>query len=65
MVQVQVQHDWSSIEIDYNRLHTLNMQSMPDWLIEEAKSVLKWAEGELQKNTFKRGDYKEMSEVLG
>ena len=22
-------------------------------------------EGELQKNTFKRGDYKEMSEVLG
>ena len=60
----KLQHDWSSIEIDYNRLHTLNMQSMPDWLIEEAKSVLKWAEGELQKNTFKRGDYKEMCELL-
>ena len=37
---------------------------MPDWLKEEAKSVLKWAEVELQKNTFKRGDYKEMCELL-
>ena len=58
--------DWPELErkIDYNSLTVLDVNSLPEWLQEEAKNVLSWALAEFSKNTWPRGDYKEMMELL-
>ena len=58
--------DWPELErkIDYNSLTVLKLNSLPEWLQQEAKNVLSWALTEFSKNTWPRGDYKEMMELL-
>ena len=51
---------WHTLTIDYNDLSKLNTASLPQWMQEEAVSVLSWAEAELVKNTWPREDYREL-----
>ena len=56
--------DWHGLQIDYNKLQTLNFDSLPDWVREEGKSVLKWAEQLLFTATWVREDYKEFCQLV-
>ena len=56
----QLKSDWNSLEIDYNNLNTLDYTTLPEWMEKEARSVLAWAERELEKNTWPREDYREL-----
>ena len=51
---------WYNIPIDYTKLSLLDFTSLPDWMQQEARSVLVWAERHMEKNTWPRADYKEL-----
>ena len=57
---------WEDIKtnIDYSNLVILNQSLLPDWMQKEAKKVLSWAENMLKTETFDRGDYKELLQLL-
>ena len=46
--------------MDYSNLSKLDSTSLPEWMQEEARAVLSWAEEELGKNTWPREDYREL-----
>ena len=50
---------WNQLEIDYDSLVFFDYNSVPEWIAEEARSVLKWGEAELEKGTWPRADYQE------
>jgi hypothetical protein len=50
---------WYNIPIDYEDLETFDYDSVPEWMAEEARSVLRWAEEKLEKGRWPRADYKE------
>ena len=52
--------DWHTMEIDYGNLCKFDYSSVPDWMQQEGKDVLSWAERELVKNTWPREDYREL-----
>ena len=56
----RLRNEWNKLEIDYSNLSILDYTLLPDWLQQEAKSVLAWAERELEKNTWPREDYREL-----
>ena len=56
----RLKSEWHLLEIDYGKLSTMDFTLLPEWLQEEAKSVLEWAEMELEKNTWPREDYREL-----
>ena len=39
--------DWHSLDIHYNNLSKLDYSSLPEWMQDEARSVLPWAEREV------------------
>ena len=57
-------NQWESLEIDYKNLVTLDTDSLPLWMREEAETVLEWAREEYTKGTFPRADYKELLSLL-
>ena len=56
----RLRSDWRNLVIDYSNLSTMDYTMLPEWLQQEAKSVLEWAEKELEKNTWPREDYREL-----
>ena len=56
----RLKSQWYTIDIDYTNLSLLDTSSLPDWMQQEASSVLTWAEREMMKNTWPRADYKEL-----
>ena len=56
----RLKSEWYSLEIDYTNLNKFDYSSVPDWMQEEAKSVLAWAMKELDKKTWPRADYQEL-----
>jgi hypothetical protein len=51
-------------KIDYKNLTVLGVDTLPPSMREEAKSVLGWAQEELDKGTWPREDYRELLELL-
>ena len=58
------QRDWDNLAINYSNLNLLDYDSLPDWMLKEAKDVLDWANKEYLNNNWPRGDYKELVELL-
>ena len=56
--------EFHSIDIDYENLCTFDIDFLPEWLQDEAFEVLSWAENVYQQQTFPRGDYRELLELL-
>ena len=56
--------EWHSLEIDYDDLELFDFNSVPGWMDEEAKEVLKWAQQELERGTWPRCDYREFLELV-
>ena len=56
----RLESEWHSLTIDYDNLSKLDLDSLPDWMQKEAKSVLSWALRELEKNAWPREDYREL-----
>ena len=56
----RLKSSWHSLDIDYDNLFKFDYSSVPEWMVEEGKAVLAWAERELAKNTWPRDDYKEL-----
>ena len=56
----RLKSQWYTIDIDYTNLSLLDTSSLPDWMQQEASSVLTWADREMMKNTWPRADYKEL-----
>ena len=56
----RLKSEWHKIKIDYSNLNKLNLESLPEWMQEEGRSVLAWALRELEKKTWPRADYKEL-----
>ena len=56
--------EWHTLEIDYNDLELFNFRSLPGWMEEEAREVLKWAQLELERGTWPRCDYREFLELV-
>ena len=59
----RLKSSWHSIDIDYEHLFKFDYSSVPEWMVEEGKAVLAWAERELAKNTWPRDDYKELLQL--
>ena len=55
---------WHSIEVNYSSLNTFDYTSVPEWMEDQGKRVLVWAEQELQKKTWPRADYQELLQLL-
>ena len=58
------QRDWDNLAINYSNLNLLDYDSLPDWMLKEAKDVLDWANKEYLNNNRPRWDYKELVELL-
>ena len=56
----RLKKEWHTLNIDYNNLTKFDYSSVPDWVGEEGRAVLAWAEKELAKNTWPRADYQEL-----
>lgn len=56
----RLESEWQNLDIEYSKLSILDTASLPQWMQEEARSVLSWAEAELAKNTWPREDYREL-----
>ena len=56
--------EWRTLEINYEDLELFDFRSVPSWMEEEAKEVLKWAQQELERGTWPRCDYREFLELV-
>ena len=56
----RLKSEWHSLDIDYENLSTFEYESVPDWIAEEGKAVLSWAEEMLKSNVWPRADYQEL-----
>ena len=56
----RLKSEWGNLDIDYGKLSRMKYDILPTWLQHEAKSVLEWAEQELDRNTWPREDYREL-----
>ena len=56
----RLKSEWYSLDIGYSNLGEFDYSSVPDWMQEEGRAVLAWAEKELSKNTWPRADYQEL-----
>ena len=55
----RLKSEWHDLEIDYSNLVLFDYEKVPDWMAEEAKSVLRWGEEHLASGTWPREDYRE------
>ena len=60
---VKFQKDFEQIPIDMENLQVMDQSELPQWMKEECKKVLAWAEEEVKQKQ-PRGDYKELLELL-
>jgi hypothetical protein len=60
----RLRDQWNEMEINYEDLVLFNLHSVSPDLQEKSKSVLAWAEVELENKTFPRDDYRELMELM-
>ena len=56
----RMKKDWGTLTINYAALEVLQLESLPDWMKNEAEDVLGWCQEALSNQTFPRGDYLEL-----
>ena len=56
----RLKSQWYTLEIDYSNLVRFDYSSVPEWVQEEGRAVLAWAEKHLAKKTWPRADYQEL-----